>query len=745
MRASYDPAPSGSPDTVSSGAQHTSPVQADLACPPPAESGGTEDAGDIPDRSAGGRDGQDPRPVADSDAAAILDQIRIATVVLDLDGRVVVWAPSAAELTGHPAERMLGARIEELFPVAIRDRAAEQFRRVSGGADWVGFLPVLRADGRVFDVGFRAVTQRFPNGCDLVQVVATDAADLRRVEGERVRFETLFGQVPAGIAIYDAERRYVRVNPAFAKYDGVPVERHPGLRAEEIVEGLDPAIPILQQQVLDTGEPVVDLLVEHDPKRAERAAGGTAKGRGPFWSMSYARLQSPNGEVLGLTGVVVDVTERQLALERGRLARRRPALLGTAKSRSGTSLDEPDTADDFAARAAASFNNAYLHARERSTALMLQRWLLPEELPDVEDVRLAHRYRPGSPGADVGGDWFDVIPLPGRRVALVVGDVMGSGLRVAGIMGQFRTAARTLARLDLSPAVVLRELDELARSLGETHIATCVYVVYDAVAGRCVAATAGHLPPIIADPGGAVDVVELAPGTPLGVGRAKFEEREFPVEPGAVLVLYTDGLVEDRDRDASDGIDDLIGVISKADPAGDPARLEGVCDAAFDTMLDPQRADDATLLVAALDRFPQERVASWVLTSRPTVAAQAREMVRRQLGQWADSDQRFAGAENLGDAADVVELLVSELVTNALRYGRGPIGLRLLLGEESLVCEVADELEAAPRLRTVDHGDEGGRGLHLVDQLSTRGGIRSTVHGTSVWFELGTRARRSAA
>jgi anti-sigma regulatory factor (Ser/Thr protein kinase) len=170
-----------------------------------------------------------------------------------------------------------------------------------------------------------------------------------------------------------------------------------------------------------------------------------------------------------------------------------------------------------------------------------------------------------------------------------------------------------------------------------------------------------------------------------------------------------------------------------------------VCDAAFDTMLDPQRADDATLLVAALDRFPQERVASWVLTSRPTVAAQAREMVRRQLGQWADSDQRFAGAENLGDAADVVELLVSELVTNALRYGRGPIGLRLLLGEESLVCEVADELEAAPRLRTVDHGDEGGRGLHLVDQLSTRWGIRSTAHGKIVWFEVGTRARRSAA
>lgn len=744
MRAPYDPAPGGSPDAVSSGAQQTSPLPADLASPPSAESGGAEDAGDIPDRSAGGTGGRDPRPSADPDASIMLDRIRIATFVLDLDGRVVVWAPSAAELTGHPADKMLGARVEELFPVAIRDQAAEQFRQVAGGADWVGFLPVLRADGRIRDVGFRAATQRFPNGCDLVQVVATDAADLHRVESERLPFETLFGQVPAGIAIYDAERRYVRVNPAFAQYDGVPVERHPGRRAEEIVEGLDPEIPLLQQQVLDTGEPVVDLLVEYDPKRAGHEPGGAEKGRGPFWSMSYARLQSPDGEVLGLTGVVVDVTERQLDLARGRPVRHHPAP-DAAHERTGVSVDEPDTPDELVARAAVSIDNARLHALERSTALTLQRWLLPEELAGVGDVRLAHRHRPGSLGADIGGDWFDVIPLPGRRAALVVGDVMGSGLRVTGIMGQFRTAARTLARLDLPPAVVLRELDGLARSLGETHLATCLYVVYDAVAGRCLAATAGHLPPIIADPGGVADVVELAPGTPLGVGRAKFEEREFPVEPGAVLVLYTDGLVEGRDRDIDDGIDDLIGVVSKADPAGDPARLEQLCDAAVDTLLTPQRADDATLLVAALDRFPQERVASWVLTSRPTVAAQAREMVRRQLGQWAGAEERFAGAENLGDAADVVELLVSELVTNALRYGRGPIGLRLLLGEETLICEVADELEAAPRLRTVDHGDEGGRGLHLVDQLSTRWGIRSTTHGKIVWFEADTRARRSAA
>jgi PAS domain S-box-containing protein len=850
MRAPYDPASGGSPDTVSSGVQRTQRDEIGY----PDDSGGADDSGEI--------------------SGSLLDLIGIAGFALDLDGCIVVWAPTAVELTGHPAEKMLGARVEELFPVAVRDRAAELFRRVSGDAGWVGYLPVLHADGRVFEVGFRAVTERFPDGRDLVQVVATDATRLRRVELERAQFETLFGQVPAGIAIYDAQRRYVRVNPAYTQYDGVPVERHPGLRTEETVKGLDPEIPLLQQQVLDTGEPVFDLLIEHDAKESTR------RGRGPFWSVSYARLESPDGEVLGLTGVVVDVTERQLAQERSRLARRRAALLGAANNRIGTSLDyshtcaqlaevsvpmfadsavvylldevtspvgtvgPPDpaqpihlhavaergrarrrrgddpveslgadlplivpgtelhdclmgghaqfirdedgatparrddrrlvaplvargvlvgmvrftrtndrvpflrddleTADELAGRAAVSIDNARLYVRERSTALMLQRWLLPEEVPDVQNVRLAHRYRPGSIGAEVGGDWFDVIALPGRRVALVVGDVMGSGLRVAGIMGQFRTAARTLARLDLSPAAVLRELDDLARSLSESHIATCVYVVYDAVAGRCVAATAGHLPPIIAEPGGVADVLDLAPGAPLGVGRAKFDEREFAVEPGSVLVLYTDGLVEDRDRDIDDGIDDLLSVISKADPAGDPARLEAVCDAAFDTLLTPQRADDATLLVAALDRFPDDRVASWVLTSQPTVASHARELVRRQLGLWTRSQQRLSGAEHLKDATDTIELLVSELVTNALRYGRGPIGLRLLLGADTLVCEVADELDAVPRLRTVHHRDEGGRGLHLVDQLSARWGIRSTAHGKIVWFEVDTRPRHGS-
>jgi len=846
----------------------------------------------------------------------LLDLIRIATFVLDPEGRIAVWSPAAVQLTGRSVDEMLGSTVSGLFADGARTRAGELFRRVSVSGGWVGFLPVRHGDGRVFDVGFRAVTLRYPDGRDLVQVVATDAGDLRRVEFDRALFEALFNQIPVGIGIYDTERRYVRVNQALTAFNGFSAEQHLGRRVEELMPDVDRAIPLLQQHVLDSGEPVVDMLVR-------AATGATEPESRHYSSVSYARLEASDGQILGLTGVIMDVTERQTAVERSRLSRRRAAILNAASRRIGTSLEfehtaseltgvavpmfcdastvylldsvtalgaspvpapavrmavpaddlgadagidghadlfadaaadphldphadphfteEPillhaiasrgqveetsasvgdvgssyppiqpgsalydgltsgrarffrpqdlertrradrclvvplvargaligavrfersadreefapidlETADELAARAAVSIDNARLYVRERDTVLLLQRSLLPEHFPAVDGTQIAFRYRPGSVDAQVGGDWFDVIALPCRRVAIVLGDVMGSGLQAAGIMGQFRTAARTLARLDLTPAQVLRELDELAQSMSESHIATCVYAVYDPVSGECVMASAGHLPPLLINPGGGAELVDLPPGAPLGVGGQRYEELEFTVEPASALVLYTDGLVEDRSRDIDAGIDELLGAISKAGPigagsglgCGDTRWLEAACDAAFETLLDPHRVDDATLLIAALDRFPEDQVASWVLTSQPTVASRARELVRRRLDEWAAEDAA-ANADDSGlsplaeDVADVVELLVSELVTNALRYGRGPIGLRLLRGSETVVCEVSDQLDAAPRLRTVQHSDEGGRGLYLVDQLSARWGTRNTPHGKIVWFEV---------
>jgi PAS domain S-box-containing protein len=379
-------------------------------------------------------------------------------------------------------------------------------------------------------------------------------------------------------------------------------------------------------------------------------------------------------------------------------------------------------------------------SHEHRSARAPMRLFPPDRMGAVDCVRVGLRHRPGPGGAPFCGDWFDVIALPCHRIAVLIGDVKHGGPHTAEITGQFRAAARTLARLDLSPAAILRELDELARSMGEDHIATCVHAVYDPVDGECVAASAGHPPPLLITQGGGVEPLDVSPGAPLGAGGRHFDEHAFTVEPSSALALYTDGLVEDRVRHIALGLDDLLGAISKAASSGQGPWLEAVCDAAFEAMPGLDRADDATLLVVGLDRFPEDHIASWVLASQPTVAARARELVRRRLDDWCAQSAAVDAADDpsahLGDVADVVELLVSELVTNALRYGRGPIGLRLLRGGPAIVCEVSDELGAAPRLRTVHHGDEGGRGLHLVDQLSARWGARTTTRGKTVWFEV---------
>ncbi|MGH6655611.1 MAG: SpoIIE family protein phosphatase [Actinocrinis sp.] len=792
-------------------------------------------------------------------AEALADLDRIAVFVLDRERRIERWSPAAARLTGRPVERAVGAGVGTLFADGVGAQAAQLFRAAAETGSSAGFLPVRHADGRIFDVGFRADALRTPDGRDQVQVLAIDAGGLRRDGFAHAVFQTLFDQVPIGIAVYDEQRRFMRVNRAFAEYDGLSAPEHVGRRIEEVLSGIDDSVPLLQQHVLDTGEPVRDAFVKAGAVKAGTTAAADAGDR-RFWSMSHARLASADGQVLGLTGVIVDVTERQLAFERDEANRRRAAVLSAVGDRVAAALDpqraadelaqalvpafcdsaaiylldsadddrtnqagmritasrgetvsrhddpsgefgtalletldaslatgharvvresdnrgivvplvahdallgavhftraarrerftaaDLETVDELAARAAISMDNARLYARERDTALLLQRSLLPERLPTVEGTRVAYRYRPGSVGAQVGGDWFDVIPLPSRRVAFVVGDVMGSGLRAAGIMGQFRTAARTLAQLDLTPAQVLRELDELARSMSESHLATCVYAIYNPVEGECVMASAGHPPPLLVGPGGGVDLVHLEPGAPLGVGGQRFEEYAFAVDPASALALYTDGLVEARDRDIESGIDELLGAVSKSAPASanaadDGRWLESTCDAAFEALLGPRSVDDATLLLAALDRFPQDQIASWVLTSQPTVAARARELVRRQLDEWAARDAEKNADDSglappVNDTTDVVELLVSELVTNALRYGRGPIGLRLLRSASSVVCEVSDEFDAAPRLRTVHHADEGGRGLYLVDQLSLDWGSRTTPHGKIVWFEV---------
>ncbi|MER5933730.1 SpoIIE family protein phosphatase [Streptomyces sp. NPDC002054] len=401
---------------------------------------------------------------------------------------------------------------------------------------------------------------------------------------------------------------------------------------------------------------------------------------------------------------------------------------------------------ELASRAAVCIDNARLYRREHERALILQRSLLPPGDPEAAGLDIACRYLPGNAATEVGGDWFDVIELPGHRTALVVGDVMGRGLRAAVAMGELRTAVRTLALLDLEPAEVLSALDEVARGLGspggtqqasraalhsrdadlsEVYLATCVYAVYDPVTRRCTIANAGHMPPVLVEPGepGSAPrpglLLEVPPGMPLGVGGEPFEEVEVELPEGALLALYTDGLVESRDHPLEEGLRGLREALA------DPVRpLEDVCDHVLATLDTRHGEDDIALLMARVQGLPTDAVGDWQLPREARSVGRARELARAKLPAW--------GLEGL---LDTTELLVSELVTNALRYGEGEIRLRLLL-DRTLVCEVWDANLAQPRRRRARDTDEGGRGLQLVGLLSAGWGTRRTHRGKTVWFEL---------
>lgn len=405
---------------------------------------------------------------------------------------------------------------------------------------------------------------------------------------------------------------------------------------------------------------------------------------------------------------------------------------------------------ELAARAAVCIDNARLYRREHERALILQRSLLPPGDPEAAGLDIACRYLPGNTATEVGGDWFDVIELPGHRTALVVGDVMGRGLRAAVAMGELRTAVRTLALLDLEPAEVLSALDEIARGLGtpsgaqqasrvahksrgpelsEVYLATCVYAVYDPVTRRCTFANAGHLPPVLVEPGEEALMLDVPPGMPLGVGGEPFEEVQVDLPEGALLALYTDGLVESRDHPLDEGLGAFRRALTEPAPApaegGTPARsLEDVCDHVLATLDTRHGEDDIALLMARIQGLTTEAVGDWRLPREPRSVGRARELARAQLGAW-----------ELDALVDTVELLVSELVTNALRYGEGEIRLRLLR-DRTLVCEVWDAGLVQPRRRRAKDTDEGGRGLQLVGLLSAAWGSRRTHRGKTVWFEL---------
>ncbi|MFF5536372.1 SpoIIE family protein phosphatase [Streptomyces cinerochromogenes] len=461
-----------------------------------------------------------------------------------------------------------------------------------------------------------------------------------------------------------------------------------------------------QARCLETGQPVTDSVVT-------AALAGHPNGRvhpvGFLGTGEHSYLGAPlsaRGSVLGLAGFYRRGRTRQYE------------------------QDDLTLAGELAARAAISMDNARRYGREHHASLTLQRSLLPHALPRLSTVGLASRYLPADTRSGVGGDWFDAIPLSGMRVALVVGDVPGNGLQAAATMGRLRTAVRTLAGLDLLPEEVLAHLDDLVSRTPDEEGdeqdpatgTTCLYAVYDPVSCRCTAATAGHPPPALLTPDGEAQLFDLPTGPPLGLGGIQpYESATVDLPADCLLAMYTDGLLKESRgyEDTEARTAQLLAALKLAGP-----ELEDTCDRVTDTLLSSGPYDDVALLLARAHALPEDRVASWEFPSDPAAVARARALTRAQLAAWGMSELDF----NTG-------LVVSELVTNAVRYGGpGPVGLRLLRGD-SLICEVSDGSNTSPRIRRAATTEEGGRGLFLVAQFTKSWGARYMPQGKTVWAE----------
>ena len=359
-------------------------------------------------------------------------------------------------------------------------------------------------------------------------------------------------------------------------------------------------------------------------------------------------------------------------------------------------------------------------------AVTLQQSLLPRGLPEQNAVDAAYRYLPAHAG--VGGDWFDVIPLSGARVALVVGDVVGHGLHAAATMGRLRTAVHNFSALDLPPDELLSHLDDVVSRIDQEEAAngaesaiigaTCLYAIYDPVTRRCELARAGHLPAVLVHGDGVVEIPDTPVGPPLGLRGLPFTTTELDLPEGTQIVLYTDGLVEARTRDIDIGLGLLRDALAVAGRSP-----EDTCQAVLEALLPTRAEDDVALLVACTRGLAPDRIAEWDVPADPAAVAESRAAAARQLDLWGLEALVFS-----------TELILSELVTNAIRHADGPIRIRLLF-DRMLICEVSDSGSTAPHLRNASATDEGGRGLFLVAQLSERWGTRYTQDGKVIWAE----------
>ncbi|MFF8196156.1 SpoIIE family protein phosphatase [Streptomyces bobili] len=416
-----------------------------------------------------------------------------------------------------------------------------------------------------------------------------------------------------------------------------------------------------------------------------------------------------------------------------------PVVLGVAEvwRRADRPFRDSELFDlqELVARTAHHVDLARQHQREHTQVLTLQRRLLPRSGGDT--LEIASVYQPATPdSAGVGGDWVNSFPLPDGRTALVVGDVVGHGLGAAAAMGQLSMEARALLSAGLAPDEVLEHLDGTVTLLDDAESglaagysalgSTCCVALYDPVSHHLSLSSAGHLPPVLVLPDGRAGLLAVRPHPGLGAEfalREPFDVHTFDAPPGSLLALYTDGLVEDRDLSIDEGISRLTDAVSTVHPWD---ALHQAARHVVSALAPSRQRDDVTLLLARLIGYRKEDTATWRLSARDDAPARARAHASALLRRWRIT----------GRALDDVPLLISELVTNAVRFAAGPITVRLIRTGHGLLCEVGDTGNGRPRLSRGGPLDDGGRGLHVLHRLTTRWGVRWTDTGKVVWADV---------
>ncbi|MGW0707935.1 SpoIIE family protein phosphatase [Streptomyces sp. NPDC002643] len=662
-------------------------------------------------------------------------QPRVLTI-FDPDGRTLSANAAAEQVAGFPDHEVRGQRVTEFFlgppfeeierrilrvgktgkpeSTELSVRLPEETRAHAWGLD---IFPLKDVDGRVCAVGMAA------------EDYSTQYSTRRRLallSEARTRIGMTLDVASTAQELADV------VVPRFADFVGVDL-------LDVVLRGVLPApgLAVLRRAAQSCSRPlprsaVLDSGDVHSPPPssplARCLAGGPAEVRDlkapdiVRW-LAEDPLHAAHADAFGAHSLIA------LPIRAHGVVLGTVLLLRYATSPDPFHSDDLTITEDLVSRAAVCLDNARRFTHERGIALALQRSLLPRGPTVHPAVETASRYVPAGGSAGTGGDWFDVIPLPGARVGLVVGDVVGHGIDASATMGRLRMAVRTLADIDLPPDELLTHLDDIV-----THSApppdaddaipgdigaTCLYAVYNPVSGSCALARAGHPAPILVNPDGTTEVVDLPAGPPLGLGSLPFETAELQIPEGSLLALFTDGLYESRDHDIDEGTRALRQALSRPAPS-----LEALCDTVLNTLLPHPEADDVALLLIRARGLGQDSLASWDLPSDPAVVSEARRRVCDRLAGWGLNDE----------TAFITELVVSELVTNAIRYATGPIRLRLIK-EQTLTCEVSDGSTISPHLRRARLSDEGGRGLLLVAQLTERWGTRYTRTGKTIWAE----------